>query len=365
MIVTFFTASSFASQDCLFDLSVLRPHVRNAVKVIQLRDALAAKQKQDANFAAHIPTEEIVKHLFILAEGWRLFVPYDRDPASLKEISAALGHEMPTTKLFFFHNDYDFIDLLGRELVERDIPWAERTRLFRRYVLDDRVVENILISVYALDPLLGINSVDAARSERAIFGEVPTSETQADQKMALGGEPEFLWSNYGWLTHLLRPKFFVPGESLVDIGSGVGRVGAFIAAMHPSIRFTGLEINEGRLKIAQAWAQRFGLDRIVFRQSDLEFEDLPAADHYYYFNSLPDAAYERMLSFFKAGFDRGRSFTVYVAHDPKHQIWKQDYLKDLETVYVPEMKWYRDPATTELYQHPQRWPMRILGALGQ
>ncbi len=49
-----------------------------------------------------------------------------------------------------------------------------------------------------------------------------------------------------------------PGDRVVDLGSGYGRVGFWIAMQHPGVSFTGYELVTERVRESQRIAERFG-----------------------------------------------------------------------------------------------------------
>ncbi len=364
--------------DCRLDLAPLGPRARAAVTALLVRDQLLEMQKTNPRFERDLSPEALVAHLVLFAEGWRMGAQVDTDQTTAREILQFFKKPEPNPKLFadvfarttwlrknFFYHKANMIEVLGRELVRREIPWNERAALFRRYIHDPRLDKNKFISLYALDPLLGIDALEAARQERKNFGPGEMEDRADGQRKWLGAAAYILWSNYGWLAQLMKPEYFKPGQRLVDIGSGIGRVAAFTAAMYPDLEFTGVEIEPGRLELARAWAERFQLgSKIRFERKNLLVDEVPLGDHYYFFNSLSEIPYAKLLNTLRV-YSHRRPFQMYVSYDPNGEIEKKYFLLEIFSADAHAFRISQDPSNRAVSGAEISWPMRVYRTAGR
>lgn len=76
-----------------------------------------------------------------------------------------------------------------------------------------------------------------------------------------------------------------PGDLVVDLGSGLGRLGLLIGLLYPEVRFQGLELVKARVDAANRAAKEMGFTHVEYRATNLAHaEALPPADHFYLFN---------------------------------------------------------------------------------
>lgn len=88
-----------------------------------------------------------------------------------------------------------------------------------------------------------------------------------------------------------------PGETLVDLGSGYGRVGILGGLLRDDLEFIGYEFVRHRVECSQNSSERAGLRHVQFYCQDLgdpDFE-IPAASVYYLYDPFNEDTYRRVL----------------------------------------------------------------------
>jgi len=106
-------------------------------------------------------------------------------------------------------------------------------------------------------------------------------------------------SGYSTIMTALRYLNPARGASVVDLGSGYGRLGFVLGLMRPDIRFQGFEYVSHRTEVAKKIATKFEMaERVQFHTQDLVAEDftIPAADIYYLYDPFSKESYELVLS---------------------------------------------------------------------
>ena len=91
-------------------------------------------------------------------------------------------------------------------------------------------------------------------------------------------------SGYSTILLALENSELLPNSSIVDLGSGYGRVGLVCSLLRPDIEFIGYEYVPHRVDIANKAAKHLGLeDNLSFKAQDLSLESfkIPEADVYY------------------------------------------------------------------------------------
>jgi precorrin-6B methylase 2 len=81
------------------------------------------------------------------------------------------------------------------------------------------------------------------------------------------------------MCHLLRP---LPGETVVDLGAGYGRLGLVLAGHYPEVNFIGFEYVKERVTEGSRILEIYQCQRASLIQQDLTDEkfSLPLADYY-------------------------------------------------------------------------------------
>jgi hypothetical protein len=102
----------------------------------------------------------------------------------------------------------------------------------------------------------------------------------------VGLSPQTLLTPYSELRlmcQLLQP---LPGQQVVDLGAGYGRLGLVLHQLYPQVFFTGVEFVPERVVEGQRILAEFGCVHARLVQGDLSSEDfiLPHADFYFIYD---------------------------------------------------------------------------------
>ncbi len=115
----------------------------------------------------------------------------------------------------------------------------------------------------------------------------------------LSHHPEDLFTPYRVIQAMLENLRIQPNESVIDLGSGLGRLGVYLAIRCPGVDFTGYELMEERHAQAVRCHRELKLPaNIRFFCQDLaanEFE-IPFADVYFMFNPFSRPALQRVFT---------------------------------------------------------------------
>lgn len=108
--------------------------------------------------------------------------------------------------------------------------------------------------------------------------------TNSKDGIGLGQRHDFWFSAHSYLIRELKLAHDLNVKTIVDLGTGTGRLGLLAGFLYPEMKFIGLDLFGPRIKAGQAAAKRFGFsDRIQLKIQDLldESKPLPVADYYY------------------------------------------------------------------------------------
>ena len=137
-----------------------------------------------------------------------------------------------------------------------------------------------------LDALFGLRIAEMDNLLKDTIGN-------SDRRRELFGDEEIWYApGGGQQTDWLALKAHIedmnlrPGDHVVDIGSGIGRLGLLLGFLRPDVQFTGLELIPERVRYAQQAANALGFANVTYITTNLAEENipLPLADHYYLFN---------------------------------------------------------------------------------
>lgn len=132
-----------------------------------------------------------------------------------------------------------------------------------------------------LDRILGLNE---RKVKTELFGK-NLKALYRNEDIYLDLDPEDLFTPYRVLVQISNQLKFKAGDTLVDLGSGLGRVGIVLGLLNPKLNFLGFELMKERHQQAQAASKHLGLsNRIKFVCGDLSRTLIPAASYYYLFN---------------------------------------------------------------------------------
>jgi uncharacterized protein len=168
---------------------------------------------------------------------------------------------------------------LFAELKTHPLDWTVQPRI-------DRMIDTIL-------------GMDAEAVTRRIQGLSPDEIAQRFQ----GENTWYEYDNSLLLTPYfefqlalehLKPK---AGQTFVDLGSGMGRMGLYMGMLHPGVRFHGYEIVGERVQEGERAAKELGLQGVHFHEQNMADPNWKpvAADYYYAFNPVSDATFDKIL----------------------------------------------------------------------
>jgi hypothetical protein len=122
-------------------------------------------------------------------------------------------------------------------------------------------------------------------------------DPKSQERLYLGGGAG-VQTSYATLLTALDNLRLPEGGHLIDLGSGLGRVGLLAGLWRADLRFTGYEYVGPRVKAANDAADRAGLaERILFTEQNLADPAfrIPLADAYYMYDPFCAETYERVL----------------------------------------------------------------------
>ncbi len=104
----------------------------------------------------------------------------------------------------------------------------------------------------------------------------------------------------GYSTILLALDRMSPkeGSTIVDLGSGYGRVGLVCSLVRPDIKFIGYEYVPHRVEISNVACKALGLsENLDFKVQDLSLESfkIPDAEYYYLYDPFSEETYKYIL----------------------------------------------------------------------
>lgn len=184
-----------------------------------------------------------------------------------------------------------------------------------------------------LDRILGLNE---RKVKTKLFGK-NLKALYRNEDIYLDLEPEDLFTPYRVLVQMSNQLKFTKGDFLIDLGSGLGRVGIVMGLLNPQLQFLGLELIKERHQQAQNASRRIGLsDRVKFVCQDLSKTLIPTASYYYLFNPFSIVTLKRVFQelYRNAEKKKIKVLMAQVGRPPrmvKRQPWlKQVYLSPLD-----------------------------------
>ncbi len=178
-----------------------------------------------------------------------------------------------------------------------------------------------------LDRILGLNERNV-KSE--LFGKDVKSLYRSED-IYLDLDPEDLFTPYRVLVDISHQLKLKPNEFLIDLGSGLGRVGIVMGLLNPKLKFLGLELMKERHRQAKKAAQKLGIDpRIRFECADLSKMTIPRADCYYLFNPFSYLTLRRVFQELHKNSEN-KSFKVVMAQvgRPPRMVKRHPWLKQV------------------------------------
>lgn len=129
-----------------------------------------------------------------------------------------------------------------------------------------------------VDEWLGL---DTERIERALFG---SKDASGHQKW-LGLPVKSLLTPYTEIRSILNELSLKPGQTIVDLGAGYGRMAFVVGRHHPEVRFVGYEIVRERVAESNRCLARWRYPNVSMEVADLsagDFELMPAENYFLY-----------------------------------------------------------------------------------
>lgn len=125
-----------------------------------------------------------------------------------------------------------------------------------------------------------------------------TQSSHHEERLYMGGGVN-VQSGYSTILTALQNLNLQPGNRIIDLGCGFGRVGFVVGLLRPDVDFKGYEFVKNRVDLAQHSSQRLGLEKHVnFFTCDLSDRNfhIPDAEVYYMYDPFNEDTYKYVLS---------------------------------------------------------------------
>lgn len=193
-----------------------------------------------------------------------------------------------------------------------------------------------------LDELLGLRTA-AVHEQVSRMGDIHGSE-KTYARLA----PYLLLASYVEVQGSLRAAGFTSKSSLVDIGSGIGRVGIVAGLRYPGCRFVGYEVVPDRVTEAKRICAKLELSGVEFHEQDVGSASfaLPPADFYFMYDPLSRETLPKAIRDLGA-VARARPITV-IATDGDGYLFSE----------LRRAAWLRETVSAN-----RRWRTRVFSSL--
>lgn len=178
-----------------------------------------------------------------------------------------------------------------------------------------------------LDRILGLNE---RKVKTELFGQ-NIRAIYRNEDVYLELDPEDLFTPYRVLAQISKQLKFKSADTLVDLGSGLGRVGIVMGLLNPKLKFIGIELMKERHLQAQKAAKNLGLSKkVVFECGDLSKIKIPQAKTYYLFNPFSFLTLRKVFLGLKINA-QNQKFSIVMAQvgRPPRMVRKQPWLKQV------------------------------------
>lgn len=153
-----------------------------------------------------------------------------------------------------------------------------------------------------VDSVLGL---ETEATEQRIAGRMNAegsahyqNQSRKEEQYWLGLPVRSLLTPYSEIREILTRLPLKPGETVVDLGAGYGRMGFVIGEHYPGVHFVGYEFVRERVEAGQlVLRDRYGQDNLQLYEVDLSdpgFTPIPAA-HYFIYDYGSRKAIEKTL----------------------------------------------------------------------
>jgi 1,2-phenylacetyl-CoA epoxidase PaaB subunit len=154
----------------------------------------------------------------------------------------------------------------------------------------------------ALSPLLdAFFGLDIKKMDQAIDEELG-GPNQSQRAEKYGNEQ--IWyapragqqSDWRSLFDVIESMNLQQGQMVVDLGSGIGRLGLLIGLLRPDVMFNGYEILQARVDAAEQASRALGFYGVSYVQANMSDSGWrpPYADHFYMFNPTNSETSEKL-----------------------------------------------------------------------
>lgn len=134
------------------------------------------------------------------------------------------------------------------------------------------------IHARAVDALLGLHC-EEIEQELVLRGEIPVPGEQA----WIGLGVDALQTPYTEFRQILARLDPLPGQRLVDLGAGYGRLGFVLCRHHPEVEFVGYELVRERVEDGSRALRAAGCTRARLLQADLASREFTPVSADFYF----------------------------------------------------------------------------------
>ncbi len=183
-----------------------------------------------------------------------------------------------------------------------------------------------------IDRFLGIDLRAFRRRERE-------KKQESGETIYHGLNPGFIFSSYVDVQAALSAVDLRPGESVIDLGSGIGRVGFVVGFLYSGSHFVGYEIDADRNALAASAAARHGLSNVSFIEQDLAKStfNVPPADLYFAFDPVSESTFDKILRELRknAVFRPFRLVLIESRSLLLRQLREQSWLKERPPAGIP------------------------------
>lgn len=222
----------------------------------------------------------------------------------------------------FFDREKKYLDTVTKLILER--PSEERIGFLRGLSKDQLIELGELLDTY-----LGL---DIVRMDRDI--DLTLKEDREFKDNRYGNEKIWYAPRAGQQTpwrdvfEVVDSMNLQSGQTVTDLGSGVGRLGLAIGLLRPDVNFVGLELVGPRVAYANAAARGNGFSNVKFVEANLADSsvELPQADHIYMFNPTNRATSE-ILTGRLVELSKVKNFKVYLLTGFDSPSFERNFLR--------------------------------------